>query len=101
MVKNFDHFVNRDPGDQNETDKLLSKSVLELRDQKWKDMRSTLSPVFTSSKLKLMYGLLVDCTTDFISFYEGKALKNNGEVVIETHDVFARVTADGIALQWV
>ena len=97
LVKDFDYFINRDPGDENETDKLLSKSVLELRDEKWKEMRTTLSPVFTSSKLKLMYNLLLDCATDFISFYEDKALKANGQVVIETHDVFARITADGIA----
>lgn len=44
-----------------------------------------------------MYKLLVNCATDFINFHEEKALKNEGEVVIETHDVFARITADGIA----
>lgn len=96
-VKDFNHFVNRDPGDQNDTDKLLSKSILELRDQRWRDMRLSLSPIFTGSKLKLMFGLLTDCVNDFVSFYEEKALRTNGEVVIETHDVFARVTASSIA----
>lgn len=97
MVKDFEHFVNRDPIDQNDTDRLLSKSVLMLRDQKWKEMRSTLSPVYTSAKLKLMFGLLLETISDFVSFYEQKALNGQGQVVIETHDVFARVTADGIA----
>lgn len=96
-VKDFDHFVNRDPFEHTEADKYLSKSLLLMRDQKWKDMRATMSPVFTSSKLKVMFGLLTDCITDFVKFYEAKAKLNKGNVVIETHDVFARITADGIA----
>lgn len=96
MVKDFDHFVNRDKVDPNKVDKLLGKSVLMLRDQKWKDMRSTLSPVYTSSKLKNMYKLLQECTYEFVSIHEKKASKAGNRVIVETHDAFARVTADGI-----
>lgn len=97
LVKDFDHFVNRDPKEQDYTDRLMSKSILMMRDDKWKEMRSTLSPVYTTSKLKTLFVLLQECINDFISFYEEKALKDNGTIEIETHDVFARVTADGIA----
>lgn len=96
MIKDFDYFVNRDQVDPDKVDRLLGKSVLMLRDQKWKNMRATLSPVFTSSKLKQMYVLLQNCMTDFISLYEEKALEAQGQVVIDTHEVFARITADGI-----
>lgn len=96
MTRDFDHFVNRDKVDPNKVDKLLGKSVLMLRDEKWREMRSTLSPVYTSSKLKHMYGLLQECIDEFISAYEKKALGNNNRVVVDTHDAFARVTADGI-----
>lgn len=68
-----------------------------LRDQKWKDMRANLSPVFTSAKMKQMFKLLQESAMDFVSFHENKALKTQGRVVIDTHDAFARVTADGIA----
>lgn len=97
LVKDFDHFVNRDPKEQDYTDRLMSKSILMMRDDKWKEMRATLSPVYTTSKLKTLFVLLQECINDFISFYEEKALKDNGTIEIETHDVFARVTADGIA----
>lgn len=96
-VKDFDHFVNRDPFEHAEADKYLSKSLILLRDQKWRDMRATISPVFTSSKLRNMFNLLADTIEDFVSLYEDKAKKNNGNIVIDTHDAFARVTADGIA----
>lgn len=96
MIKDFSHFVNRDEPEQNDTDRLLTKSILMLRDQKWKDMRSTLSPVYTTSKMKQMYQLLHECATDFTSFFEEKARKAHLSLIIETHDFFARVTADGI-----
>lgn len=97
MIKDFEYFVNRDRVDPSKADKLLGKSILMLRDQKWKDMRSSLSPVYTSSKLKQMYELLQECVADFMNLFEEKALKAQGEVIIDTHDVLARVTADGIA----
>lgn len=96
-VKDFDHFVNRDPFEHAEADKYLSKSLLLSRGEKWKDMRSALSPMFTSSKMKFMYGLLTETVEDFVEFHKEKALTNNGGIVVNTHEVFARVTADGIA----
>lgn len=98
MIKEFDTFVNRDRHEDNLIgDKYLGRSVLMLRDQKWRDMRSTLSPLYTSSKMKYMYGLLTECVDDFIKFHVDKASENSNEVEIETHDVFARITADGIS----
>lgn len=96
MIKDFDYFINRDKVDPDKVDRLLGKSILMLRDQKWKNMRASLSPVFTSSRLKQMFGLLQNCVTDFVSLYEEKALKSQGQVIVDTHEVFARVTADGI-----
>jgi cytochrome P450 family 9 len=34
---------------------------------------------------------------DFLNFYEEKVTNNGGKVKIETHDVFARITDDGIS----
>jgi cytochrome P450 family 9 len=95
-IKDFEHFMNHD-NNKHDTDRLFSKSVLILRDQKWKDMRTMLSPIYTSSKMKYMYGLLTECMDEFIAINENKAKANGGKIEIETHDVFARITADGIA----
>lgn len=46
--------------------------------------------------MKMMFGLLSDHVSDFISFYEEKAKK--GEVLIlDVKNVFSRFTADGIS----
>lgn len=97
MIRDFDYFVNREANHGIETDKLLSSSVLLLRDHKWREMRTMLSPIYTSSKMKYMYELLTECMDEFIDVYEQKAKANGGSTEIETHDVFARCTADGIA----
>ena len=98
MIKDFDIFVNRDRIENNLIgDKYLGRSLLMLRDQKWKETRTMLSPIYTSSKLKYMYTLLTECVEDFIKFYEEKTKQNGNLMEIETHDIYARITADGIS----
>jgi cytochrome P450 family 9 len=95
-IKDFDHFVNHDADYDVDTDRLLSKSLLVLRDQKWRDMRTMLNPIYTSAKMKYMYGLLTECCDEFLSVHVENAKSNGNVTEIETHDVFARITADGI-----
>jgi cytochrome P450 family 9 len=59
-------------------------------------MRTTLSPIFTSAKMKMFYGLLSKQANDFVDFYEQKA-KIGGNLVYDVLDVFTRYTADGIS----
>lgn len=59
-------------------------------------MRSTLSPIFTSSKMKMMYGLLSNQANDFVKFYEERAKKGE-RLEFDMLEVFSRYTADGIS----
>ena len=61
LIKDFDHFVDRRRIPVNEATKanrISSQILTALEGEKWKRMRSTLSPVFTSGKLKGMAQLL-------------------------------------------
>lgn len=93
-IKDFDHFINH-----NELlstfDRVFGKTLFGMQGQLWKDMRSALSPIFTSSKMKTMFGLLNHHVQDFIKHFEAKA--GNGTVDIDAFEVFTRFTADGIA----
>ncbi|XP_055852653.1 probable cytochrome P450 9f2 [Episyrphus balteatus] len=91
-IKEFDHFVNhrsaiKDGG-------LLDKAVNNLRDQKWKDMRSTLSPVFTGSKMRQIFGLINEVARESMEY-----LKKNKETHTDFNikDYFTRFTNDVIA----
>ncbi|XP_070507228.1 cytochrome P450 9e2-like [Chironomus tepperi] len=93
-IKDFNHFINHE--DSLEMDDLLSRTLFALRDKKWRDMRTTLSPMFTSSKMKLMYGLLSDHSRDFIKFMEEQVQVGNN-INVDVGDIFKRYTADGIS----
>lgn len=97
LVRDFDHFTDRQKTHDFEIDRLFSKSVVFLAGNKWRDMRNMLSLIYTSSKMKYMYNLMIECVEDFTKIYLKKAEENNGELEIDTHDVFGRITAEGIA----
>jgi len=94
-IRDFDHFV-----DHSELfvslDNLVGKSLISLRGQKWKDMRSTLSPMFTSSKMKLMFGLLSNHAGDFFPHFAKKA-GSDDKNDIDVLEIFSKFTVDGIS----
>lgn len=93
-IKDFDHFVNHDIMLAN-LDRVFGKTLFGLHGQKWKDMRATLSPMFTSSKMQQTFGLLSHHAEDFAKHFEKQA--NDGKNDIDVLEIFARFTADGIA----
>lgn len=93
-IKDFDSFVNHDKTFDVHVDKVFGRSLFSLFDGEWRTMRNTLSPIFTSSKMKMMFGMVSECAHDFINHFEKKV--GSGKIVIEADDVFARYTVDGI-----
>jgi len=77
-------------------DRIFGKTLFGMHGQKWRDMRSTLSPIFTSSKMKSMFGLLSAHADDFIELFKLK-VSSGGSKEIAVYDVFSRFTVDGIA----
>ncbi len=70
MIKDFDHFVDRRSVTLN-TDNPINKVTLNmmtfLKGDKWKFARSTLSPLFTSGKLKSMTGFINKVSTQIVN----------------------------------
>uniref|UniRef100_A0A182PZA6 Uncharacterized protein n=1 Tax=Anopheles epiroticus TaxID=199890 RepID=A0A182PZA6_9DIPT len=98
-VKDFDHFVNHRPifGSNLDRDSiaLFGKTLFALSDQQWRDMRATLSPAFTGSKMRLMFDQIVQCSAGVVEYYREKV--NQSDEEHEMKDVFSRYTADVIA----
>lgn len=90
-IKDFDHFANHDQS-FDDIDRVFSKSLFSLHNQQWREMRTILSPIFTSSKMKMMFGLLSNHVTDFMTHF-----KRMAESDIDVYDIFSRFTADGIS----
>lgn len=98
IVKDFDHFINHRlvlPNQENEV--LFDKSLAALRGHKWRFMRSTLTPAFSSNKMKQMFQMIVQCTEQTIKVLLKEATEMNEPYVPEMYDIFSRYTNDIIA----
>lgn len=95
-IKGFDHFEDRRGFIDETVDELWGKNLLSLRGERWRQMRATLSPAFTGSKMRQMFELISECAEDIVQHFVKKA--ECGETInIEMKDVFSRYANDVIA----
>ncbi|XP_060657460.1 probable cytochrome P450 9h1 [Drosophila nasuta] len=95
-VKDFDHFMNHSGSDKIES--LLSKSLVQLKDRKWKNMRNILTPTFTGKKMRAMYELINVCSELGVQYIAGEIKEKGADSIeLEMKDYFTRFTNDVIA----
>lgn len=75
---------------------MLGNALISLSGKKWRDMRATLSPAFTGSKMRQMLGLVVSSTGKAIKSAT-EQIKEPGNDVIEMKEFFSKFTIDIIA----
>lgn len=96
-IKASDHFEERLTLVDETADKLWGNAMLGLRGEKWRNMRATLSPAFSGSKMKQMFDLVAECAVDVVKHFQEKCENSNGKLNIEMRDTFTRYTHDLIA----
>ncbi len=101
LVKDFDYFVDRPQffafDDYDRTvgpDKYFANMLSFLEGDRWKEMRSTMSPIFTSGKLKGMNPAMNKIADELVAFL--KQYAESGKE-FDTKDVMSRLTLDVIA----
>ncbi|KAH8311562.1 hypothetical protein KR044_006913 [Drosophila immigrans] len=101
-IKDFDHFVNHrdvfgvDEEDPHNMDNLFGSSLFSMRDARWKDMRSTLSPAFTGSKMRQMFQLMDIVANEAVQCLKRDEIPEDG-LVLNMKDYCTRFTNDVIA----
>lgn len=93
FIKDFAHFTDRGVYIDEKVDP-LSGHLFALSGDKWKNLRTKLSPVFTSGKLKASFESLVGCGKSLQKFVKGASDRNE---VIEVREISARFSTDVIA----
>lgn len=101
-VKDFDHFANhREFLFTAEVEPLMGNSLFMMQDQKWRDMRATLSPAFTGSKMRLMFQLVQESAEDAVKVLLNEVVlrksQGKGNYEPELKDIFTRCMTDVIA----
>ncbi|GAB0087595.1 hypothetical protein DMENIID0001_019230 [Sergentomyia squamirostris] len=92
FVKDFHHFHDRGVY-VNEKDDPLSGHLFSLAGQRWKNMRSKLSPTFTSGKMKMMHSTFVAVAKELQKHLDPIAERKQE---IEIKDTLAKYTTDVI-----
>lgn len=94
-IKDFDSFEDHKYFLGDSAGELFGNSLFMMRGEKWKDMRSVLSPAFTGSKMRQMFELITECADDFVdTIFKQQASK---EIPYEMKDLFSKYTNDVIA----
>ncbi|KAJ8728450.1 hypothetical protein PYW08_016835 [Mythimna loreyi] len=94
-VKDFEYFLDHRSFD---TESFFGRSLFLLKGQEWKDMRSTLSPAFTSSKIRLMVPFMVEVGDQMIASLKRKIKSSkDGYIVVDCKDLTTRYANDVIA----
>ncbi|XP_023721087.1 cytochrome P450 9e2 isoform X3 [Cryptotermes secundus] len=99
-VKDFEYFTDHRSVLPTDAEPVWSRILFALKGQRWRDMRATLSPAFTSSKMKTMFVLLSECCQNFVHFLEQcyqQTQQNECKIEKEMKDFYTRYTNDVIA----
>ncbi|CAH2106044.1 unnamed protein product [Euphydryas editha] len=91
-VKDFDHFVNHKEFFSPEVEPLFGGSLFSLKGERWHDMRTTLSPAFTGSKMRKMMPFMAEVSANIIEY-----LRDHVNEDIDVEDLIRRYTNDVIA----
>lgn len=96
LVKDFPIFINRlnDVMMRAFDDPLFMNAMFHARDEKWKRLRSIVSPTFTSGKIRSMIPLLEECYKSLDSYIEKRITSGDGKVELST--IFGNLTMDVI-----
>jgi cytochrome P450 family 6 len=93
LVKDFDHFFSRGRVFDDEFEP-LDGHLFSLSGTKWRNLRVKLTPIFTSKKMKMMFGAVLECGRDLQESLQKSA---NSAEAVEIHDYLARYSTDVIS----
>ncbi|XP_044261647.1 probable cytochrome P450 6a23 [Tribolium madens] len=90
MTKDFEYFTDRGFY-YNEKDDPLSAHLFAIGGQKWRNLRTKLTPTFTSGKMKQMFQTLIDCTPGLVDQIDSFCLEKES---IDIKEVLGCFTTD-------
>ncbi|KAH8398960.1 hypothetical protein KR222_004285 [Zaprionus bogoriensis] len=97
MIKDFNRFFNRYGRCDPHGDALGSNNLFFVRNPQWKEIRTKLTPVFTSGKVKQMYPLMQEIAANLESHLVRHNPGEGQEFIADVKNICSRFTTDSIA----
>lgn len=94
-IKDFEYFEDHRTFSSDNIDPIFLNGLTNLTGEKWRHMRATLSPAFTGSKMRQMFGLITEYADDLVKSLLKKS--EDTKLNYEIKDFFSRYTNDVIA----
>ncbi|XP_014296124.1 cytochrome P450 6k1 [Microplitis demolitor] len=95
LVKDFNYFNDRF-AKASPYDRIGDANLFFIKNPQWKIVRTKLTPIYSSGRVKKMFKLMVDVGDDLMSLMESHNFKGKGEI-IEVKELCARFTTDMIS----
>lgn len=92
ISKDFNHFTDRGLAVNEKTDP-ISAHLIAIKGNEWRNMRSKLTPTFSSAKMKMMFPTLVECA---VSLEEAVSKICEQKKVLDAKEILACYTTDVI-----
>lgn len=94
-IKDFDSFEDRKFVLDAKNDRLFGNTLVQLEGQRWRDMRNTLSPSFTGTKMRRMFDLMRECAINSVNHY-AKECHGGDAIDVDLRDFCLRSANDVI-----
>nr|CAB3235834.1 cytochrome P450 3A14 [Phallusia mammillata] len=94
MIKEFNNFYDRQKSLQKVNGKALNNGLTNITGDTWRRVRHTISPMFSTSKLRSMIGVIDKCADEMVENLQSIAKDNDG--VFDTKGVFGKYTLSAI-----
>ncbi|KAK0072517.1 hypothetical protein PV325_011256 [Microctonus aethiopoides] len=95
LVRDFNYFQDRYVC-ASPDDKIGSANLFVNKNPAWKTLRSKITPIYTSGKVKKMFELMVEIGDDLDTYMKSLNLRNEGKI-LELKEISAKFTTDMIA----
>ncbi|XP_054738216.1 cytochrome P450 6g1-like [Anastrepha obliqua] len=96
LIKEFSKFSNRYATCDPHGDSLGSNNVFFIRNPQWRELRTKISPVFTTGKIKQMYPLMIEIGFELESHLDSH-IRSGNSFVTEIKEICALFATDLIA----
>uniref|UniRef100_A0A1I8PTR9 Cytochrome P450 n=1 Tax=Stomoxys calcitrans TaxID=35570 RepID=A0A1I8PTR9_STOCA len=98
LIKDHEHFFNRRRFLVGGQENIIANTIIMMENDRWRDMRSTLSPAFTGSKMRQMFQLTLQCVDEAMSYLREQHVNAGAEgFELDVKDFTTRLTNDIIA----